>query len=128
MTGWTAQQLAAFKTADDFHVSPYYTDGKTYGTPTWIWSVVVADQLYIRAWNGQRSRWYQAAIRQQAGKISLAGQDYQVQFAAAADDAALNQQIDAAYQAKYQGSPYLPPMLAAGPVSATVRVTPVQDK
>lgn len=128
MTGWTAQQLAAFKTADDFHVSPYYADGKTYGTPTWIWSVVVADQLYIRAWNGQRSRWYQAAIKQRAGKISLAGQDYQVQFAAAADDAALNQQIDAAYQAKYQGSPYLPPMLATGPVSATVRVTPVQDK
>ncbi|WP_234447097.1 DUF2255 family protein [Virgibacillus salexigens] len=43
-------------------MSPFYSDGKTYRTPTWIWSVVVNSNLYVRAYNGQRSRWYQSAI------------------------------------------------------------------
>src|SRR5436190_8210797 len=28
----------------------------TYGTPTWIWFVVVDDGLYLRGYNGQQSR------------------------------------------------------------------------
>jgi hypothetical protein len=32
----------------------------TYGTPTWIWSVVVDGALYVRPYNGPDSRWYQA--------------------------------------------------------------------
>ena len=56
MAQWTTKQLNEFATADDMHVSPFYADGKTYGTPTWIWSVVVGNHLYVRAWNGQQSR------------------------------------------------------------------------
>lgn len=41
--------------------------GVTYGTPTWIWSVVVDHGLYVRGYNGQNSRWYQAAVRQKGG-------------------------------------------------------------
>ncbi len=67
---WTQEQLDAFSTADDIHVSPpFYSDGKTPGTPpTWIWSVVADGDLYVRAYNGQNSRWYQSAVEQQAGK------------------------------------------------------------
>ena len=32
--------------------------------------------------------------------------------------------IDAAYEAKYHGSPYLPPMLTAKPTMATVKISP----
>lgn len=38
--------------SDDLHISPFREDGKTYGTPTWIWSVVVDGGLYVRAYNG----------------------------------------------------------------------------
>jgi hypothetical protein len=43
--------------ADDLHVSPFREDRVTYGTPTWIWSVPVGEDLYVRAYYGQNSRW-----------------------------------------------------------------------
>ena len=52
----------------------------TYGTPTWIWSVVVGVALYVRGYNGQDSRWYQAAVRQGAGRITAAGITKEVTF------------------------------------------------
>lgn len=121
---WTTEQLNKFTNADDMHVSPFYADGKTYGTPTWIWSVVVDHNLYVRAYNGQNSRWYQSAMTQQAGKIKLAGEEFETKFIDAAGNSDLDLKINAAYQAKYQDSPYLPPMLQKGPVSATVKILP----
>jgi hypothetical protein len=55
-------------------------------------------------------------------RISAAGGSYDVVFAPA--DPAFQARIDAAYHAKYSGSPYLPPMVAPGPQSATVEITP----
>jgi hypothetical protein len=34
----------------------------------------------VRAYNGQRSRWYQAALRQKAGRITAAGLTKEVAF------------------------------------------------
>lgn len=121
---WTKDQLVRFSTADDMHVSPFYSDGKTYGTPTWIWSVVVEGDLYSRAYNGQNSRWYQSAISQNAGKIKLAGDEFETVFESVAGDSVLDKKVSEAYQTKYADSPYLSPMLAAGPVSATVKISP----
>lgn len=45
-------------------------------------------------------------------------------FIDAAGDSVLDSKISAAYQAKYQDSPYLPPMLEKGPVGATVKILP----
>ena len=73
MSGWEKEELAKIATTDDLHISPLRDDGRTYGTPTWIWSVVVNEVLYVRAYNGQKSRWYQAALRQKAGRITAAG-------------------------------------------------------
>lgn len=120
---WSRAQLAAFSTAYDFQVSPFYSDGQTYGTPTWIWSVVVGQQLFIRAWNGPRSRWYRSAVTQRAGRIHLAESNHLVNFVPICDEQ-LNNQIDQAYRQKYAGSPYLMPMLASGPRQATVQVMP----
>ncbi|ANZ61926.1 DUF2255 family protein [Secundilactobacillus paracollinoides] len=124
MAIWQQKQLSDFARADDFHVSPFYDDGKTFGTPTWIWSVVVGDNLYIRPWNGRASRWYQSAVKQGAGRIKLAGNVFQVEFEKADADKGLNQQISEAYSKKYSGSSYLPPMIAEGPTSATMKVLP----
>lgn len=77
---WTNEQLNIFSKADDLHISPFYSDGVTYGTPTWIWSVVVDNNLYVRAYNGQNSRWYQSAMKQTAGRIKFAGQTFEVTF------------------------------------------------
>ena len=47
MNTWTKDELHRIAVADDLHISPFRDDGKTYGTPTWIWSVVVDDALYL---------------------------------------------------------------------------------
>jgi hypothetical protein len=119
---WNPDVLAGITDSDDLHVSPFREDGRTYGTPTWIWSVVVDGDLYVRAWNGRHSRWYQAATTQHAGRIRAAGAEHDVRFEEA--DLLLSARIDAAYERKYAGSSYLPPMLQDGPTSATVRITP----
>src|SRR5207253_5740444 len=94
----------------------------TYGNPTWIWSVAVDDALYVRAYNGPSSRWYQAALQQKAGRITAAGMTKEVIFEPV--DGPINDRIDDAYRAKYHGSPYLSPMIGARARSATIKVMP----
>jgi len=74
------------------HVAPFRQDGTTYGTPTWIWSVAVDGDLYVR----------EVAFEPVAGGI--------------------NDAIDEAYRVKYNGSPYLPPMIVRRARAATMRV------
>ncbi len=105
---------------DDFHIAPFREDGKTYGTPTWIWSVMVDNKLYVRAYYGTGSRWYQAAIRQKAGKIEAAGMVKKVAFEPVSG--VINDEIDEAYREKYKGSPYLQAMIGRRARAATVRV------
>ena len=119
---WSKDELHKIAGADDLHIAPFREDGKTYGTPTWIWSVAVDDALYVRAYNGKRSRWYQAALRQQAGRITAAGVTKEVTFEPV--DGPINDRIDEAYRAKYGHSPYLGPMIGARARAATVKVLP----
>jgi hypothetical protein len=67
MSTWSKDEVGKIAEADDLHISPFREDGKTYGTPTWIWSVVVDDALYVRAYNGRNSSWYKAAMQQKGG-------------------------------------------------------------
>jgi len=122
MGHWSKDELQKIAQADDLHISPFREDGVTFGTPTWIWSVVVDDGLYVRGYNGQKSRWYQAAVGQKAGRIKAAGMSKDVAFEGV--DGNLNDRIDEAYRAKYRGSPYLNPMIGSRARSATIRITP----
>lgn len=122
MIGWPKNTLDRIAASDDLHIAPFRDDGVTHGTPTWIWSVVVDDALYVRAYNGTRSRWYQAALRQKAGRISAAGTTQDVAFAPV--DGAINDRIDEAYRTKYRGSPYLAPMIGQRARAATIRISP----
>jgi hypothetical protein len=122
MASWPEKELRKITAADDLHISPFREDGATYGTPTWIWSVAVGGALYVRAYNGQESRWHQAAVQQRAGRITAAGITKEVAFEPV--NGPINDLIDDAYRAKYRGSPYLGPMIGERPRSATVRVMP----
>jgi hypothetical protein len=122
MSNWTEAELKKFAAADDLHVSPFREDGVTYGTPTWIWSVVVDGELYARGYNGQSSRWYKAAVTQKAGRIRMTGMEREVAFEPLTGN--VNNQIDEAYRAKYRTSPYLTPMIGDRARAATVRISP----
>jgi hypothetical protein len=122
MATWSKAELQKIAKADDLHIALFSDDGKTYGTPTWIWSVAVGDALYVRGYNGTKSRWYQAALRQKAGRIIAAGITKDVSFEPVGGP--INESIDDAYRSKYDGSPYLKPMIAARARAATVRIMP----
>ena len=123
MITWPAATLDAIIAADDLHIAPYRPDGVTTGTPTWIWCVNVDGELYVRAYTGVESRWYQAALQQGTGRITAAGATYEVTFAAETDDA-LNDRIDEAYRAKYRDNEYTEPMCVPEVRAATVRIRP----
>jgi hypothetical protein len=120
MTTWSKDELRKVAETDDLHISPFREDGVTHGTPTWIWSLAVNDALYVRGYNGQNSRWYQAAVRQKAGRIIAAGMTKEVTFEPV--EGPINNRIDDAYRVKYHGSPYLNPMISAR--AATAKVMP----
>ncbi len=64
MSAWSPDELHRIAGADDLHISPFREDGVTYGTPTWIWSVVVDDAYrtkyrsspYLSPMIGRRAR------------------------------------------------------------------------
>lgn len=121
---WPLEQLNRIVAADDLKVAPWREGGQTPGTPTWIWCVAVNAGLYVRAYSGRQSRWFQAALRQQAGQIVAAGRRWNVSFEAV--DQSLNAElmvrIDDAYRAKYAESSYLAPMIGSRARAATVRI------
>lgn len=119
---WTEDDLREIAGTDDLHISPFREDGITHGTPAWIWSVVVDGALYVRAYNGRNSRWYQAALRQRAGRITAAGMAKEVTFEPV--DGPIHDLIDEAYREKYPNSPYLSPMISTRARAATVKVMP----
>jgi hypothetical protein len=121
MSSWSEADLLAIGENNDLFVSPFREDGTTYGTPTQTWAVIVDGEVYVRAANGQDSRWYQAAVHQKAGRVRVAGTNYEVTFEAADD---VSDAIDAGYEAKYPGSSAVPIMQGPGPKSATVRIAP----
>jgi hypothetical protein len=55
MSTWSEDELRQIAESDDLHIAPFREDGKTYGALTWIWSVRVDDDLYVRAYNGIQS-------------------------------------------------------------------------
>jgi len=94
----------------------------TYGTPTWIWSVAVDDALYVRGYNGTKSRWYQEALRERAGRIIAAGMTKEASFEPV--EGPPDDSIDDADRSKYGESPYLKPMIGARARAATIKILP----
>jgi hypothetical protein len=62
-------------------------------------------------------------MRQKCGRISAAGMTTDVTFEAIGSEP-INDQIDAAYRAKYKSSAYLQPMISERTRSATVKIAP----
>lgn len=116
-----SEEINRIDKADDLKISPLRSDASTYGTPTWIWAVVVNGDLYVRAYSGISSTWYQSAIKEEAGRIYAAGMIKDVLFEAV--NGSINIQIDEAYKNKYNNSPYLKAMISDRARSATVRIT-----
>lgn len=116
---WTTEQLSE-AAREDIYISMPNPDG-TWHAPTWIWVAVADGDLYIRSYNGKNGRWYAAAVREGRARVRFGSVEADVKLEFVGDDEAINQKVDAAYQEKYAGSPYV-----GGPVSEPMRSTTIR--
>jgi hypothetical protein len=123
MTTWTSDELTKIGTAEELEIAPRRRDG-TLRNPMPIWVVRVGDDLYVRSYRGRGGAWFRAAQASHEGRIQAGGVAKDVTFVEEADPD-LNDQIDAAYHAKYGRYPqYVAPMLTAEVRSTTLKLVP----
>ncbi len=99
MAAWTSDELTKIEAAEELEIAPLRGDG-TLRHPVTIWVVRHGDDLYVRSVNGRAAAWFRSAQALHEGRIWAGGVEQDVTFVDA--DAALNDQLDAAYRAKYR--------------------------
>jgi hypothetical protein len=89
-----------------------------------IWVVRHGDDLYVRSVNGPTAAWFRATQVRHEGHIAAGGVDKDVAFADV--DHSLDDDLDAAYRAKYQryGASIVGTVLTPQAQSASLRLVP----
>ena len=103
MTTWTNDELGRIGGAEELQIASRRGDG-TLRRPVTIWVVGVDDALYVRSGHGRDSGWFRGVLTRHEGFVRAGGVAKDVSFVEEAD-AALHDQIDAAYRAKYRRQP-----------------------
>ena len=124
MATWTKDELHQIGAAEELELASLRRDGALSNAVT-IWVVRVGNDLYVRSWKGNDGAWFRAIQARGEGHIEAGGVGKDVTFVAQAD-ADVNQQIDAAYRAKYRhhGGRYVDPMVAPTARATTIKLVP----
>jgi hypothetical protein len=123
MTPWTSEALNSIGGADELLIAACRRDG-TLRKPVIIWVVRVGDDLYVRSGYGHTAAWYRGTQVRHEGRISAGGIENDVAFEDA--DPAVNDEVDAAYSAKYRryGAQYVNSVTTPEARSTTIRLVP----
>jgi hypothetical protein len=97
MSTWTSDELDRIGAAEELEIAALRRDG-TLRKPVTIWVVRHDDDLYVRSVYGRSSSWFRGAQVRHEGHIQAGGVDKDVLLVETDD---LNDEIDAAYRAKY---------------------------
>jgi hypothetical protein len=121
---WTTDELNRLATADELQIAGRRADG-TLRRLVIIWAVVVDDVLYARSVRGPQGAWYRGVEQRHEGRIESGGVERDVVFADVPADDAVQDRIDAAYRAKYPGSPSAVDSIISGIArGTTLRIAP----
>lgn len=99
MTKWTKDQLDRVGKAEEMQIASVRHDG-TLGKPVTIWVVRHGDDLYVRSVRGRNAYWFRGTQERHEGRIRAGGVQQDVTFVDA--DHAIDDEVDAAYRAKYR--------------------------
>jgi hypothetical protein len=123
MTAWTSDELSKIETAEELRIASLRGDGTLRPSVT-IWVVRVGDGLYVRSVRGRDGAWFRGTQARHEGHIRAGGVDKDVAFEDA--DAAINDQVDLAYRAKYSryGARILGSVLTPEARAATIKLVP----
>ena len=123
MTTWTKDELERVGNAEELQIASLRGDG-TLRKPVIIWVVRVGGDLYVRSVNGRTSGWFRGVLTRHEGRIWAGGVEKDVTFVEETDPG-INDQIDAAYLAKYRRYPqYVAPMVIPLSQAATIKLVP----
>jgi hypothetical protein len=123
MTQWTSDQLDKIGKAEEVQIASVRGDG-TLGKPVTVWVVRHGDDLYVRSVRGRSGHWFRGTQERHEGRIRAGGVQHDVAFVDAAQD--INDDIDAAYRAKYRryAGSVLNSVLTPEARAATIKVVP----
>jgi hypothetical protein len=123
MTTWTSDELNQIGTAEELEIASLRRDG-TLRNPVTIWVVRLGDDLYVRSVNGRAGAWFRGTRVRHEGHIWAGGVEKDVTFVDA--DPNLNDQIDAAYRAKYRryAASIISSIVSPQARSATIKLVP----
>lgn len=121
---WLNDELKKIATAEELQIASLRSDG-TLRNPVTIWVVLVGDELYVRSVNGRTSAWFRGVQTRQEGRIQAGGVTKAVTFVEETD-AAINDQIDAAYRTKYRryAANIINSIISPQARAATIRLVP----
>ncbi len=124
MTTWTSDELKRIGTAEELQIAALRRDG-TLRTSVTIWVVRLGDDLCVRSYKGRTSAWFRSAQVRHEGRIHAGGVDKDVTFVEEADGG-INDQIDAAYRAKYRryAASIINSIVSPEARSATIKLVP----
>ena len=100
MSTWTDNELYKIANAEELQIASLRQDG-TLRKLVIIWCVRLGNDLYVRSVNGRTSDWFRGVQTRHEGHIRAGGVDKDVTFVEE-PDSNVNDQIDAAYAAKYR--------------------------
>jgi hypothetical protein len=103
MNTWTSDELNKIGNAEELQIATLRNDGTLRKSVT-IWVVRVGEDLYVRSVNGRAGSWFRGMQARHEGHIRAGGVDKDVTLVED-DDPNVNEQIDAAYRAKYSYYP-----------------------
>jgi hypothetical protein len=124
MATWSKDELDKIAAADELQIASVRRDD-TLTNPVTIWVVRHGDDLYVRSYKGSDGSWFRATQARHVGRIQAGGVDRDVSFVKETEHG-LNDQIDAAYRAKYRGysAQYIDPMVGAEARTTTIKLVP----
>ena len=123
MTNWTSNERNKIGSAEELQIASLRRDG-TLRKPVIIWVVRVGDELYVRSYKGRTAAWFRGVWVRHEGRIWPGGVEKDVTFVEETDSS-INDQIDAAYRAKYRRYPqYVAPMLTPEVRATTIKLVP----
>jgi hypothetical protein len=118
---WTSDELRRIEAARELEISPQRRDGSL-RKPVPIWTVRAGDDVYVRAAYGPETGWHRVARRSHAGHVRAGDVEKDVTVEDADD--AVNDQVDAAYRAKYGHSSIVDGITNAQARATTLKLVP----
>src|SRR5712691_1055537 len=99
MTQWTSDQLDRVATAEEVQIASVRRDG-VLSKPVTVWAVRHGDEIFVRSVRGRSAHWFRGTQVRHEGRIRAGGVQQDVTFVDA--DHNLDDEVDAAYRAKYR--------------------------